>query len=295
VQFFPHTETIGTASTIQTPISVTATPFTEEAFTPQLTSSPIGGIKTTAAVEEFATPGARPLTITVIYDNYQSDQRLVSAWGFSALVEYRDHILLFDTGGDGQIVMGNMRLLGIDPTHIDSIVLSHAHQDHTGGLLAVLGTGAKPVVYLLPSFSVSFKHQIEQFTKVNEVSPGQSLGEGVWTTGEMGGPIPEQALVIQTERGLVIITGCAHPGIVAIIEKAQDMFNEQVRLVLGGFHLGSKSEDEVEAILEDFRRLEVEMVAPCHCTGDSAIRMFSEEYGKDYIQVGVGSQIKLEK
>jgi len=219
---------------------------------------------------------------------------LSTAWGFSALVEYGDYSLLFDTGGDGQILMENMRLLGIDPSQIDSVVLSHAHEDHTGGLIALLDSGAKPEVYLLPSFPVSFKRQIEEFTQVSEVLPGQSFTEGLWTTGEVGGTIPEQALIVQTGSGLVVITGCAHPGIVAIVEQAQSLFEKSVYLVMGGFHLGNMSDAEIDAVLNDFRRLEVERVAPCHCTGENAIARFATEYKMDFIQVGVGSVIRLE-
>ena len=78
-----------------------------------------------------------------------------------------------------------------------------------------------------------------------------TIAEGLFTTGEMGRNIPEQSLVITTESGLVVITGCAHPGIVAIVEQARQMFEEPVRLVLGGFHLESKA--EIDAILRDFR------------------------------------------
>ncbi len=287
-------ETTSVALTASEVNLVTTIPMTEVAFTSTPTSFPIGVTETSEEVQESPIPIIHSLTITVIYDNNPYDQRLNSAWGFSALIEYRDHSLLFDTGGDGQLLMENLRILGIDPTRIDSVVLSHAHEDHTGGLTALLDTGAKPVVYLLPSFPVSFKHQIEQYTQVNEVSPGQSFAEGLWTTGEIGATIPEQALVIQTELGLVVITGCAHPGIVAILEQARELFAEPVRLVLGGFHLGSKSDAEINAILTDFRRLEVEQVAPCHCTGEYAITRFTAEYGDDFIQIGVGSVIRLD-
>jgi 7,8-dihydropterin-6-yl-methyl-4-(beta-D-ribofuranosyl)aminobenzene 5'-phosphate synthase len=281
--------------------AVTAAPATifpmivpQEIFTPTLTKSPIRAAETSAEVKETPVSIPQSLIITILYDNNAFDQRLKSAWGFSALVEYHDHILLFDTGGDGQLLMENMRTLGIDPTRIDSLVLSHAHDDHTGGVTAILDVGAEPVVYLLPSFPASFKRQIEPFAKVAEVSPGQSLSGGFFTTGEMGGMIPEQALMIQTGQGLVIITGCAHPGIVAIIKQAKAMFEEPVRLVLGGFHLSSKAETEISAILDDFRHLGVEQVAPCHCTGEFAIKMFASEYEEDFIKVGVGSVIKLE-
>jgi 7,8-dihydropterin-6-yl-methyl-4-(beta-D-ribofuranosyl)aminobenzene 5'-phosphate synthase len=234
------------------------------------------------------------LSIIIVYDNNPYDHRLKSSWGFSALVTYHDHILLFDAGGDGPTLMENLRILGIDPTQIESVVLSHAHGDHTGGVMALLKDGARPTVYLLPSFPSSFNQQVGEFTSVVEVAPGQSIAEGLFTTGEMGRDIPEQALVVRTESGLVVITGCAHPGIVLIVEQAQAMFNEPVRLALGGFHLGSKSTSEINAILRDFRRLGVEQVAPCHCTGKRAIHMFAAEFGKDFIQAGVGRVIRFD-
>jgi 7,8-dihydropterin-6-yl-methyl-4-(beta-D-ribofuranosyl)aminobenzene 5'-phosphate synthase len=286
------TQMVTTAPAI---ISATIIPITEEAFTPTPTRAPIRVTETSEEVQEVPMPVTPSLTITIIYDNNLDDPRLASTWGFSALIEYRDHTLLFDTGGDGKLLMENMRTLEIDPTQIDSVVLSHAHEDHTGGLITLLNTGIKPVVYLLASFPSSFKHQIEQYTQVYEVSPGQSIAEGLWTTGEMGATIPEQALVIQTEQGLVVITGCAHPGIVAIVERARELFAEPVRLVLGGFHLGNKSDAEINAILTDFRRLEVEQVAPCHCSGENAISMFVAEYGDDFFQIGVGSVIRLDE
>jgi 7,8-dihydropterin-6-yl-methyl-4-(beta-D-ribofuranosyl)aminobenzene 5'-phosphate synthase len=149
-------------------------------------------------------------------------------------------------------------------------------------------------VISLSVFPASFKRQVRKFTPVVEVSPGQFIADDLYTTGEMGRSIPEQALVIQTDQGLVIITGCAHPGIVAIVAQARQMFDGKVRLVLGGFHLGSKSSPEIDAILKDFRHLGVEQVAPCHCTGEHAIAMFAAEYGEDFIQVGVGKTVRLD-
>jgi 7,8-dihydropterin-6-yl-methyl-4-(beta-D-ribofuranosyl)aminobenzene 5'-phosphate synthase len=234
------------------------------------------------------------LTITVIYDNYPFDPKLTTAWGYSALIKYHDHTLLFDTGGDGQILMENMHALGIDPISIDSVVLSHAHDDHTGGLTTLLNTGITPVVYLLPSFPANLKRQIGELTQVSEVSPAQSLAEGIWTTGEVRGLIPEQALVIQTAQGLAVITGCAHPGIVAILEIIRETWDEPIYLVMGGFHLADKNDAQLGRILEDFRRLEVEKVAPSHCTGESAIFRFTDEYKQNFISIGAGSEIRCE-
>ena len=235
------------------------------------------------------------LKITIVYDNNPFDPRLKAAWGFSALVEYQGQTLLFDTGGDGRSLSENMQVLEIDPARIQSVVLSHAHGDHTGGLSTLLNGGDKPSVYLLPSFADAYKNQVMRVTQVIEVTPRQVIGEDIFSTGEIGGNIPEQALVIRTRDGLVVITGCAHPGIVRIIERALELTGDPVYLVLGGFHLGNKSKGEISAILTDFRRLGVQKVAPCHCSGESAIAMFAAEYGQSFVQAGVGTVITLDR
>lgn len=110
----------------------------------------------------------------------------------------------------------------------------------------------------------------------------------------MGRDIAEQSLVMKTEKGLVIITGCAHPGIIRIIEQAQFLFDEPIRLVLGGFHLSGKSQAEIDAILSDFQRLEVSQVGPSHCTGDQAIARFASQYGENFLKIGAGKIIRLD-
>ena len=124
--------------------------------------------------------------------------------------------------------------------------------------------------------------------EVIEVTRGIKISEDIYSTGEMGRSIREQSLIIDTAQGLVVVTGCAHPGIVEIVDQAHGMFAKPVNLVLGGFHLGSKNKNEIGTILQDFRRIGVQQVAPSHCTGERAIAMFAEEYGEDYIQAGAG-------
>jgi 7,8-dihydropterin-6-yl-methyl-4-(beta-D-ribofuranosyl)aminobenzene 5'-phosphate synthase len=235
------------------------------------------------------------LRITIVYDNNLFDPRLKAAWGFSALVEYLGQVVLFDTGGDGQILLENMRTLEIDAGRIQTIVLSHMHEDHALGLSAILNSGIQPTVYLLPSFTATYKQQVGIMTQVIEVTPGQNIGDGILTTGEIAVNTPEQALVIRSGEGLVIITGCAHPGIVRIVERAIELTGDPVYLVMGGFHLDGKSEADISTILADFRRLGVQKVAPCHCTGERAITMFAAEYGEAFIQAGVGTVVTLNK
>jgi 7,8-dihydropterin-6-yl-methyl-4-(beta-D-ribofuranosyl)aminobenzene 5'-phosphate synthase len=234
---------------------------------------------------------ATPLEITILYDNYAYDASLKTAWGFSALIRYGETTILFDTGGDAPTLMGNLSALGFDPGAVDIVVLSHAHHDHVGGLDGFLDQNTRPPVYLLPSFPSSFKRGASRRTEVIEVAAGQTLVDGVLTTGEMGSDIREQALAIQTESGLVVITGCAHPGIVEIIERARQIGGHDVHLVIGGFHLRNATASEIDSIVADFRRLGVEKVAPTHCTGDLAIARFEEAFGEDFIRAGVGRQI----
>ncbi|MBN1312437.1 MAG: MBL fold metallo-hydrolase [Anaerolineae bacterium] len=232
--------------------------------------------------------------ITILYNNVPFDTRLTTAWGFASLVEYGDQVVLFDTGGDGQILLDNMEVLSVDPGRIQSVVLSHAHSDHTGGLATLLRVTSQPPVYLTSSFGHSYIEKARQRTTVIEVTPGQAIAENMLSTGELSGGVPEQALVMRTSKGLVIMTGCAHPGIVQIVEKAIELTGEPVHLVLGGFHLGDKRKAEIAAIVADFRRLGVQRVAPSHCTGDRAIAMFEDEYGDDFLPSGAGSVIIIE-
>jgi 7,8-dihydropterin-6-yl-methyl-4-(beta-D-ribofuranosyl)aminobenzene 5'-phosphate synthase len=121
----------------------------------------------------------------------------------------------------------------------------------------------------------------------------RALLPGVHTTGEMGGAIPEQALVVETDRGLVVVTGCAHPGITEVVTRAVDRFGERVRLLLGGFHLMHHDPDAVRAIA---RRLEaggVERIAPCHCTGDPARAILEERFEERCTRCGAGLELSL--
>jgi 7,8-dihydropterin-6-yl-methyl-4-(beta-D-ribofuranosyl)aminobenzene 5'-phosphate synthase len=142
-----------------------------------------------------------------------------------------------------------------------------------------------------------------------EVHEPMEIAEGVYTTGEMRRGLVEQALVLVTNqgpstglrraqssrsgRGLVVITGCAHPGIVRIVKKAKEIVGGEVYLVMGGFHLSVVRREAVEGVIADFRRLGVQKVAPCHCTGKQAMKMFAAEYGDDFIEVGVGKVLDI--
>jgi len=237
---------------------------------------------------------AKMLTITIVYDNNAYDPRLKTAWGFSCLIEYRGQVILFDTGGDSPTLLANMDMLGIDPSRIEAVVLSHIHGDHTGGLSGLLPIAGDGLTVFVPrSFPARSREAVRTRAQLVEVHESREVGEEVYTTGELGTGIIEQSLAVRTDEGLVVVTGCAHPGIVEIVRKAKVLSGDEVYLVLGGFHLGGKSRKEIEGILSEFRRLGVRKVAPCHCTGDQALRMFRQEYGEDFIQAGAGRVIRV--
>lgn len=248
-----------------------------------------------------ATPKGRTIesgstaVITITYDNNRYDDRLKTAWGFSALVRSKGEAILFDTGGDSPTLLNNMEKLEIDPDEVDIVVLSHIHGDHVGGLGGFLKQNSDVTVYVPRSFPEDFKRRTEaQGASVESVYDPKKLLEGVYSTGELTNGVKEQGLILDVESGIVVITGCAHPGIVKIVEKAKEVVKKDVLLVMGGFHLGGKSDREIEQIIADFRRLGVRHACPCHCSGDKARTLFQKAYGEDFLALGVGSVIRID-
>ena len=211
------------------------------------------------------------MNLRILYDNeakegWGEEEGLKSDWGFSCLVEAegrKGEKVLFDTGASAEILSHNLRKLGIKREEIEIIALSHEHWDHVGGLETVLHENV--VVYLPRSFTRAAKRKIEEQAEgveVVEVSGPAEIVPGVHTTGELEtgtAGLKEQSLVLEATsgkggEGVVVLTGCAHPGLENILEAA-GRFGE-VYGVVGGFH--------------GFDRLELlaglELVVPCHCT-----------------------------
>ena len=233
------------------------------------------------------------MTFTIVYDNNEYDPALQTAWGFACWIETGEATVLFDTGGDAPTLLGNMAKLGLNPQAIDVVVLSHIHGDHVGGLAGLLDTGARPTVYAPAAFPASFKDGVCTRTDLVEVTGPMGILPGLHTTGELGSSIVEEALVVETGVGLVVVTGCAHPGVVELVRRAKESVAGEVALVMGGFHLRDASQGQIERIIADLRGLGAQRVAPCHCTGDLARRMFADAFGADFIPAGVGRVITI--
>ncbi len=234
------------------------------------------------------------LKITTIYDNREYDPRLRIGWGFSCLVELGEEKVLFDTGADWLVEKFNLDRLGIDPRQIGTIFLSHAHCDHMGGLTGLLKEARQAKVYLGRSFPQNIKDAVARFgVETVEVTGPQKLREGLYSTGELPGLIAEQSLVLRARTGLILITGCAHPGIVEIVRAVREQLGEAAQMILGGLHLGELPSSEIMEIITELGNSGVEKVAPCHCSGERALELFQEAYGKGFIAIGVGKVIEL--
>jgi 7,8-dihydropterin-6-yl-methyl-4-(beta-D-ribofuranosyl)aminobenzene 5'-phosphate synthase len=185
----------------------------------------------------------------------EANQGLKKEWGFACFIEGAEKIL-FDTGASAEILSYNTKKLGIEPQAIDKLVISHNHWDHTGGLDWVL-QNKELKVYLLESFSSQLKQGLSGL-EVVEVKELSEISKDVYSTGPIKSAdkyrLYEQALLLKTEKGIVIVTGCAHPGLERIIEKTRQLGN--VHAVIGGFH----GFDKLEALHG------LEIIVPCHCT-----------------------------
>ncbi|MBU7014364.1 MAG: MBL fold metallo-hydrolase [Theionarchaea archaeon] len=236
------------------------------------------------------------LTITVVYDNYPATEGLVTDWGFSCFIEGAEKTILFDTGTDGDILLKNMDNLGIDLNSIDVIVISHSHGDHTGGLLNhILEQNGNVEVYLPGTFSNAFKNAAqEKGATIFEITEPTMICENVSTTGVLQGMVAEHALTINTGKGLIVITGCAHPGIIQMVKRARDVLSEDILLVTGGLHLAERHSGYIEGIMLQLKELGVQYAGPSHCSGNRTRELFEQQFGDNYVSIGVGRVIRLD-
>ncbi|MBN2350646.1 MAG: MBL fold metallo-hydrolase [Bacteroidales bacterium] len=212
------------------------------------------------------------MKITILYDNTVFQNNLEPDWGFSCLVEAHNRTILFDTGSNGSILLGNMKKLNTQPSSVDDVFISHAHFDHVGGLSAFLNENDQVNVYVPVSL-----RGVRKAKKVVHVSKPLELYENFYSTGEL--EKIEQSMVVQTNKGLVLIVGCSHPRMKNILEAASQF--GKIYAIVGGLH----GFDEF-GLFKDMA-----MICPTHCT--QHITEIKAMYPEKYIERGVGKIINL--
>jgi 7,8-dihydropterin-6-yl-methyl-4-(beta-D-ribofuranosyl)aminobenzene 5'-phosphate synthase len=213
-------------------------------------------------------------------------------------------------------------------------MISHHHYDHTGGLLNVLEQVGKVNVYSHPdlfknsyvidegkerNIGIPFRREIlenkgAQFkfnTSFREIAPGLMLSGEIprLTEYEKGDKklllktdegytqdlvLDDQTLVATTEKGLVIILGCSHSGIINIINHIIDKTGKtRIRTIIGGTHLGPASEETKEKTIQALKKFDIEKIGVSHCTGlETSMRLF-QEFGDRFFFCNVGTEVEI--
>ena len=213
------------------------------------------------------------MKVTIVYDNCASKPGLKTAWGFSCLIETEGTLpILFDTGAEGTTLLYNMEHLDIDPEKIGMVVLSHAHGDHTGGLAAILKRNTHAEIYVPASIILRLPER-----KVVSVSQPTWITKSVFSTGELKGI--EQSLAVKTDKGLVVIVACSHPGVGVILDRVSQQ--GQLYGIIGGLHH-----------CHDFKLLQgLSLICPCHCTQYKY--ELKELFPKQHVLCGAGLVIEI--
>jgi 7,8-dihydropterin-6-yl-methyl-4-(beta-D-ribofuranosyl)aminobenzene 5'-phosphate synthase len=269
--------------------------------------------------------------VTILYDAFGDTKELTKDWGYSALVEHNGKRILFDTGNNAAIFEHNVKALGVDLTKLDFVVISHRHVDHTTGLRYVLSVNPKVTVYVpadgangfggapipkeflrtdesLPAKMRYFGGTTPEHltsgrlydagnfvlvSQLTEVSPGIFLVRTVsQNTGTM--ELPELTLAIKRPNGLLLVDGCSHAGIEAILEAASAV-DPRTEMVFGGLHLVTTPVGEIDALVENLKtKWKVQRIAPGHCTGEPAFARLKKVYGENYFYAGLGTKMSVD-
>ena len=248
------------------------------------------------------------LTITQLVENTAGTPGLLAEHGVAFFIEADGDCLLFDTG-QGLALKHNAEQLEIRMESVDAIILSHGHYDHAGGLVNALEMTGPAELYLHPrALAAKFNRNgreigapVTDEGKLASLAKGITYTQdsteiipGIHVTGEIprrhniedtGGPFyqdsectnedplpDDQALYIETHKGLIVLLGCGHSGVINTLEYIQQISGEQnIHAVLGGMHLLRASTKRLAFTGDSLERLDIRYLAPNHCTGLDAV------------------------
>jgi 7,8-dihydropterin-6-yl-methyl-4-(beta-D-ribofuranosyl)aminobenzene 5'-phosphate synthase len=275
------------------------------------------------------TTAASPARITVLYDAFGKDPAMTKDWGYAALVEINGKRILFDTGDDAAVFAKNVKAKGVDLTKLDFVVLSHRHSDHVSGLSYVLRVNPRVKIYApkeafgifgsdLPStfyrkddslpaemryyngappatmkFGILFPGaNVQLIDKTTEVTPGITLIALISDTPGTR-ELKELSLAIATPDGVVLVVGCSHPGLEAILAEAVKI-SSHIHFVTGGFHLVAAPDPVIRKVANALHdTYKVDFIAPGHCTGEPTFTALQKAFGNRYLYAGLGTTLSM--
>ncbi|MDD3370667.1 MAG: MBL fold metallo-hydrolase [Alphaproteobacteria bacterium] len=217
-------------------------------------------------------------------------------WGLSYLIDGR---ILFDSFANYRALAWKAKRANVDLDGIESIVISHHHWDHVGGLWPVLERKKGIPVYFPPHANEEVKAKARAAGANVLDAPGiKTLSPNVFVTDEIvmtyaDQPMAEHSLALKTDKGLVLVVGCSHPGISTMVEKAGHMFKMPVYGIIGGLHLMESSRDDALRCAQELKAKGVGFVAPTHCTGGDALRAFKKVFGDRYVALKDGQSLSV--
>lgn len=269
------------------------------------------------------------IQLSVILENKCPDNTLYVEHGISFHLESSGKQILFDTGQSDKILK-NAQTLGIDLKKTDAVILSHGHDDHTGGLKALLQLSPSAKIYAHPDafierYSIKNIKQPKSIGISNEnlksamdvgftpVLESMSIFDPVHVTGpiprandyeDTGGPfyldsnaktpdliLDDQSIFFESLDGLVIIMGCAHSGIINTIRYCQQLSKtNKIHAIIGGFHLLNASNDRMQKTLEALKEINPTILAPAHCTGEKQTLELKKHFPHSFRTCHCGSQ-----